>query len=237
MDDTVTCLVRGPASRYPRGFAWLIPAWFVIASAVVVGVGRHAGGRLPLWLGITEIGGLAVGACMALCVLLTSRQIAFRASTHGIWLGVLTERRRPKLRQVHLAWPDVAQLRMVPRHYGVLLEITLSPAARIVRRPGLLRRALQLLGSLLMPIGYGRGRPALTTPVGRPPRYRVKILDVTPPELRKALAAVQPGGVPMRVLIRKGPRLIVPPQPPQQQPQQQPQPRPAVSEQPPAPVG
>lgn len=128
---------------------------------------------------------------------------------------------------MHLAWPDVAQLRMLPRHYGVLLEITLSPAARIVRRPAPPRRALQLLGSLLIPVGYGRGRPALTTPVGNPPRYRVRILDVTPPELRAALAAVQPGSVPMRVFIRKGPRLTVPPPPP----------RTTVSEQPSAPVG
>jgi hypothetical protein len=226
LDDTVTCLVRGPASRYPRGFAWLIPAWFVIVSAFLIGVGAHASGKMPLWLGITEIGGLAVAAFIAFCALATSRQRAFRASTHGIWLGVLSERRRPKLRQVHLSWPDVAQLRMVPRHYGVLLEITLSPAARIVHRPGVARQAVQLLGSLVMPVGYGRGRPALTTSTGHPPRYRVKICDVTPPDLRRALAAVQPGTVPMRVLIRKGgSRLTMP------------VPRSTVSGQPPAPVG
>ena len=144
MDDTVTCLVRGPASRYPRGFVWLIPAWFAILSAAVVLLGQRASvnGRLPLWLGLTEIGGLLIVACIVFAVLLTVRQRAFRADSNGIWLGVRTSRKRPKLRQVHLVWPEIAQLRMVPRRYGVLLDITLSPAARIVHRPSLAKQLL-----------------------------------------------------------------------------------------------
>ena len=91
---------------------------------------------MPLWLGVTELGGLLIAACIRCACLLTVRHRAFRADSHGIWLGVRTNAQRPKLRQVHLTWSDVAQLRMVPRRYGVLLEITLGPAARIVHRPG-----------------------------------------------------------------------------------------------------
>ncbi|HEY2640698.1 MAG TPA: hypothetical protein VGI66_12545, partial [Streptosporangiaceae bacterium] len=125
MEDTVTCLVRGPASRYPRGFIWLVPAWFAIigGAAMLLGTDASSTGQMPLWLGVSEIGALLVAACILVGVLATVRHRAFRADSHGIWLGVRTTRRRPKLRQVHLTWPEIAQVRMVPRHYGVLLEI------------------------------------------------------------------------------------------------------------------
>ena len=206
MDDTVTCLVRGPASRYPRGYIWLIPAWFAIlgGAAVLVGTDASSTGQMPLWLGVTEVGGLLIAACILLCVLVTVRHRAFRADSHGIWLGVRTTRARPKLRQVHLTWSDVAQLRMVPRRYGVLLEITLGPAARISHRPGLGRQVLLWLGALVMPFSFGRGRPALTLARKDPPRYRVKICDRTAPALKLALAAVTPGALSVQVMTRKG---------------------------------
>jgi hypothetical protein len=203
LDYTVTCLVRGPASRYPRGFIWLIPAWFVILTAAALAIGRIASGALPLWLGITEIGGLAIAATTALCVLTTTRSAAFRADQHGICLGVGTSRRRPKLRQVQLAWPEIGQLRIVPSRYGALLEISLSPAARIVHRPGPGRQAMLLLGMLILPFSFGRGRPALTSPRMDPPRYRVKICDVRPADLRFALDSVKPDGLGVRELPSK----------------------------------
>jgi hypothetical protein len=210
--DTVTCLVRGPASRYPRGFLWLIPAWFIILSAVVLGVGAHASGRLPLWLGLPEIGGLALAAITMFCSLATVRQYAFRADSHGIVLGVGTKRKHPKLRQIYLPWAEIAQVRMVRRHYGVLLDISLGPSAPIGHRQGLGKQALVLLGALVMPFGVGRGTPALTMPRSNPPRYRVKICDVSPAELKQALAAVQPAGPPVRVLKKKGAlRFTLPP--------------------------
>jgi hypothetical protein len=204
MNDTVTCLVRGPASRYPRGFLWLIPAWFIILSAVVMAVVTHASGRMPLWLGVSEIGGLALAAITMFCVLTTVRHYAFRADSHGIVLGIATSRKRPRLRQIYVPWPDIAQMRIVRRHYGVLLEISLGPSAPIAHRRGIGEQALTLLGSLVMPFGFGRGTPALTTPRSNPPRYRVKICDVAPAEMKQALAAVQPAGTPVRVLTKKG---------------------------------
>ncbi|HUC23769.1 MAG TPA: hypothetical protein VMA73_13750 [Streptosporangiaceae bacterium] len=204
MNDTVTCLVRGPASRYPRGFLWLIPAWFIIVSAVVLAVVTHASGRMPLWLGLPEIGGLALAAVTMFGVLATVRHYAFRADSHGIVLGVATNRKRPKLRQIYVPWQDIAQVRMVRRHYGLLLDISLVPSAPVAHRQGLGRQALVLLGTLIMPFGFGRGTPALTMPRSNPPRYRVKICDVSPAELQQALATVQPAGPPLRVLVKKG---------------------------------
>ena len=204
MDNTVTCLVRGPASRYPRGFLWLIPAWFIILSLVVLAVVTHASGQMPLWLGLPEIGGLALAAITMFCVLATVRHHAFRADSHGIVLGITTSRKRPKLRQIYLPWPDIAQVRMVRRHYGVLLDISLRPSAPVAHRQGAGKQALMLLGALVMPFGVGRGRPSLTMPRSYPPRYRVKICDVSPAELKQALAAVQPAGTPLRVLTKKG---------------------------------
>jgi hypothetical protein len=179
---------------------WLLAAWFAILSLVVVVVGAAANGRPPLWLGASEIGGLLVASCTAASVLLTARRIAFRADSRGIILGAWTSHKRPKLRQVYLPWSDVAHVLMVPRRYGVLLQIVLSPAAPPVYRPSLGRRLALLLGVLVMPIGFGRGRPALTMPRANPPSYRVKVCEISAGELRLALAQVKPDTVPVRVL-------------------------------------
>ena len=215
MDDTVTCLVRGPASRYPRGFIWLFPAWFAIltGAAVLLGARASTTGQIPLWLGLAEVGGLLIAASTACAVLATVRHRAFRADSHGIWLGIRTSRKRPKLRQVYLSWAEIAQLRMVPRRYGVLLEITLGPAARIVHRAGPGVQMLRFVGAFAMPFIFGRGTPALTTPRTDPPRYRIKICDRTAAELKQALAAVRPDTVPVGVLVRKGALRLAPPPP------------------------
>jgi hypothetical protein len=213
LDDMYTFLVRGPSSRLPLGYVWLIPAWFVILGVAVLFAGRELSGRLPLWLGCTEVGSMLLAGCTLFCVLSTVRRHAFRVSSHGIWLGVRTTRKRPKLRQVQLAWTDIAQLRMWPKSYGVLLEITLGPAARIVHRPGVAKRGLLLLGSLLMPVGFGRGRPALTTAREDPPRYLVKLCEVTPAELRMVLATAKPAATPLLVKTVKVPRRVTIPPP------------------------
>lgn len=202
MDEIYTFLVRGPSSRLPRGYVWLIPIWFAILGGIVALGIRRFGGQLPMWLAGTEIGGILLAGLVLFCVLLTVRRHAFRIGKDGIWLGVRTTRKRPKLRQVHIAWADISQLRMVSRRYGVLLEITLGPSARIVTRPSLARQALILLGVLIMPVGFGRGRPALTAARADPPRYLIKLCDVKPAELRQLLAEVKPAALPARVLTK-----------------------------------
>ncbi len=212
VEELITCLVRGPASRYPRGYLWIIPVWFAILAAAAEYVSYRLAHELPLWFGVTELGALLLAAVTLMGVLGTVRRHAFRANAHGIWLGVLTNRKRPKLRQVHLAWPEVEQMRMVSRRYGLLLEIRLSTAARIVYRPGVAKQALVLLGALIMPFGFGRGRPALTSPVTDPPRYLVKLCDITPAELSAALATMTPTAVPVWQLPKKGAlRFTIPP--------------------------
>jgi hypothetical protein len=199
VDDTVMCLVRGPASTYPRGYLWLLPAWFVLISGAVALVSYLVGGQLPLWLGATEIGGLLLAACVAFGVLLTTRRMAFWADRHGVLLGSRRQRKRPKFRQAYLPWSDVGQVRLVPRRYGVLVELLLSPAAPPVYRPSLRSQAGLLLGVLVMPIGFGRGRPALTTPRLRPPAYRVRICQ-SAAELSRELRQIAPETVQIRTL-------------------------------------
>jgi hypothetical protein len=220
VDDTVACLVRGPASRYPRGYVWLVPIWFLVLSAVVALVSVSLSGSFPWWLGVCEIGGLLLTAFTAACVLLTATRMAFWADRHGILLGSRRQRKRPKLRTVYLAWPDIAQVRMVPRRYGVLVELLLSPAAPPVYRPSLRSQASLLLGALIMPIGVGRGRPALTMPRMRPPAYRVRVCERAE-QLSASLRLVAPENVPVRVLASmaalrltgpRTPRLSRPPQ-------------------------
>lgn len=210
MAEIVTCLVRGPASRYPRGYLALIPVWFAILAGAVVLVSDRLSGRMPRWLGLTETGALLLVAAVLLGVLATLRRHAFRADRGGIWLGVASTRRRPGRRILRLGWSDIAQIRMVSRRYGLLLEITLVPSVRAYR-PGLPRQAGRLLGALIFPFMFGRANPGLTLPTGRRPRYLVKICAMTPADLAAALAAVTPQTVPVRVLTRRRlPRLVVP---------------------------
>jgi hypothetical protein len=204
VEETISCLVRGPASRYPRGFLWLVPLWFAVAAAAVEYASYRLANELPMWFGATELGALLIGTISLICVLATVRRHAFRADADGIWLGVLTERKRPKLRQLHLAWTEIAQLQMVARRYGLLLEIRVNPAARIVYQPGVARQALLLLGVLFLPVGFGRGRPALTSPVSDPPRYLIKLCQITPAQLAAALETVTPQALPVCQLPKKG---------------------------------
>jgi hypothetical protein len=203
LDDIYTFLVRGPSSRLPRGYVWLIPVWFAIVGVLVLYAGHRISGQVPLWLLGTELGGLLLACLTMICVLGTVRRHAFRVSANGIWLGCRTKRRRPRLRQVHLAWTDVAMMRMAATGYGVLLEIGLTPAARIMQRPTVGRQLLLLLGVLVMPVGFGRGRPGLTAPRKDPPRYLVKVCDVTPAQLRHVLATVKPPELAVRTLTKR----------------------------------
>jgi hypothetical protein len=200
VDDVVICLVKGPASRYPRGYLWVFPVWFIIFSGAVDLVGIRLDGHLPLWLGASEIGGLVIATATAVCVLLTARRVAFRADSTGILLGTRTIRKRVRRRRVFLPWSDIAQVTLVPRRYTVLADIVVGPAAIWVPRPSGSQQAAVFLGALLMPFGVGRGRPALTMIRENPAGYRVRICEMTAGQLRLALHQLAPESVPIRVV-------------------------------------
>lgn len=205
MDDIYVFLVRGPSSKLPRGYIWLIPLWFTALGLLILLAGREISGRMPVWLAATELGCMLLAGLTLVCVLSTVRRHALRVSSNGIWLGCSTTRKRPRLRQVHIAWSEIAQIRMAATFYGTLLEVGLSPAARIGRRPAPWRQFLLLLGVLVMPFGLGRGRPGLTSPRADPPRYLVRICDVPPADVRQVFVTVKPPPVPVRVLTKPGP--------------------------------
>lgn len=202
MDEIYTFLVRGPASRLPRGYVWLIPVWFAVLGGLLALGMRYLTSPVPLWLLGSEIASMVIAALVLIGALLTVRSHAFRVNNAGVWLGISTSRKRPRLRQVHIPWADISQVRMASRRYGVLLEISLSPAARIVTRPGLGKQALLMLAMLVMPFGLGRGRPALTAARSDPPRYLIKLCEVGPAQLRQVLAGVKPPDVPVRIATK-----------------------------------
>src|SRR5450755_3789186 len=198
VDDSFAALVRGPSSTFPRGYPYLIPVWIAVGVGALLYGWNRLVGAIPVWYG-----GLALSALV----------LAFRADANGIRLGVRTARKRPRQRQALLWWSDVQRLSIAPRHYGSVLEITLGPAARIVRRRSLLRQALLMCGMLILPLWLGRGTPRLTEPRGSAPQYRVRLNDVQPDELGVALAALALPAVDIVVMSRRrGPLMARRPQ-------------------------
>jgi hypothetical protein len=214
LDESFAALVRGPSTTYPRGFPLLFPVWVagVLAAAWVAWL--RVIGPMPWWYGGTLVSGLLIAGITVSSVLATIRQPAFRADRNGIRLGLRTERKRPRNRQAHLWWSDVRQLRIEPRRYGLMVEISLGPAARIVRRRGPIRQLLLWSTMLIMPFGLGRGTPRLTEPRRKDPQYRVRLYDVTPEGLGLALAGLALPAVEIIVISRRyGPIMARRPQP------------------------
>jgi hypothetical protein len=214
LDDSFAALVRGPSTTYPRGFPLLFPVWLGVVFAAVWIAWLRVIGPMQWWYAGTLIGGLLIAATTVSTVLATIRQPAFRADRNGIRLGLRTERKRPRNRQAHLWWSDVRQLRIEPRRYGLMVEISLGPAARILRRRGPVRQVLLWCGMLVLPFGLGRGTPRLTEPRRKDPQYRVRLYDVTPEELGLALAGLALPAVEIIVISRRyGPIMARRPQP------------------------
>jgi hypothetical protein len=199
--DRYAALVKGPSVLFPRGFLWLIPAWYAgIALAL------DLKGKTPAWYGDTALGGLLLAALTLLCVLATMRNNAFVADQTGIWLGLrsgATRRLGHKRRELrHLPWAQIQQVQIRPRSYGARLDVMLSDAAPIVRRTGA-RGKIATAGLLLiLPISYVGRTPGLLSPRSSPPGYRIPLYDVTPAELRLALAQLAPATVRVAVMTR-----------------------------------
>jgi hypothetical protein len=203
MDESFSALVRGPSSRLPRGYLYLVPVWCAVAAGAFGYGWSRLVGTLPLWYGALLAAGVAVAGILLTCVLMSVRHLAFRADANGIRLGIRSSRKRPRQRQAHLWWADVQQITIAPRHYGSRLEISLGPAARIVRRRPPWRQGLLMIGMLLLPLGLGRGTPKLTEPRNYAPQYRVRLYEVKPEELGLALAALALPSVQIVVTSRR----------------------------------
>ena len=202
MDDSLAVRVRGSSSTLPRGYLWLVPVWFAVAAALLWREWSRLGPAMPRWYGGMLLGALVITVVTFVSVLRTVRHLAFRADANGIRLGIRTDRKRPRQRQIHLWWSDVQTVNIMPRRYGALVEITLAPAARIARRRSLWRQAVLMCGMLVMPVFLGRGTPRLTEPRSRAPQYRVRLCDVTPAEMGVALASFALPEVEIVVLSR-----------------------------------
>lgn len=204
MNESISAQVRGPSATLPRGYLWLVPVWCAVAAAaLVIAIRKISGQNPPMWFEGTALCGILIAFLILLGVLGTARHHAFRADQSGVWLGVRTKRRRPRMRRVQLWWPEIQELTIRRRRYGAKLVITLGPAARIVRRRGLARHALLMCGMLLMPFGLGRGAPGLTSPRADPLRYVVPLYDLSAEELRSALAALVPAGTAIVMVPRR----------------------------------
>jgi hypothetical protein len=208
VDETFTALVRGPGSKLPRGYLFLIPAWI----AAIVGLLWYGWttmvGPLAWWYIDLAVGGLAFSSLVLFWVMVTVRRLAFRVDLNGIRLGVRSKRKRPRRRQVYLWWAHIEELSIMPRHYGLMLEITLSPTAQLTPHRGWFRQILLMLAMLVLPAGLGRGAPRLTEPRTTAPHYRIRICDVTPEELGMVLAPLAPADVDIMLLSRRRRELL-----------------------------
>src|SRR5215470_14003533 len=136
-------------------------------------------------------------------VLWTMRTNAFVADESGIRLGLRGAARRRLGRRRRdnalLPWPDVQQLKIASRPYGARLDILLHRDSVVDRRNPVWLTVATVL-TVLIPVVYVFRSPGLLRPRSyNPPRYRIKLLDVRPGELRLALAPLAPPTVAIAV--------------------------------------
>jgi hypothetical protein len=203
MDESFSALVRGPSSRLPRGYLFLVPIWCAVAAGAFWYGWSRLVGTLPLWYGAFLGAGVVVAALLLTCVLMSVRHLAFRADANGVRLGLRTSRKRPRQRQAYLWWSDVREVRIVRRHYGSRIDISLGPSAQIIRRRPPWRQGLLMVGMLLLPVCLGRGTPSLTEPRHGSPQFRVRLYEVKPEELGLALAELASPSVQIMVMSRR----------------------------------
>jgi hypothetical protein len=191
-------LVKGSSAIFPRGFLWLIPAWYT-AIAIVIKVKV----RPPSWYAPYALGATLLATLTLITVLWTMRNNAFVADDSGIRLGLRGGARRRfgrrRRQTTQLPWPEVQQLKIASRPYGARLDIVLHRDS-IADRHYLIWQALANILTLLLPVAYLFRSPGLLRPRSYdPPRYRVQLYDVTPEELRMALAPMAPPTVAIAV--------------------------------------
>jgi hypothetical protein len=188
VENRYSGIVTGPAPMFPRGYLLLIPVWYVVLAALLVIKGRW----LPFWYMAIALSSLLIATLILAGVLATMRQKAFFADENGIWLGIVTRRKRSRRQRILLPWSHIAQLRITDRHYGARLEIVLSPAASIIGRRHHIVSGIFFAGvTVIIPPRWIGRRPALLSPRAKSPQYRVPLCD-TAVQLGAALSAIAP---------------------------------------------
>ncbi len=199
MEHRYAALVRGSSAIFPRGYLWLIPVWYVGIAALL-----EIKDKPPSWYAACALAATLLAVLTLVAVLTTVRSNAFVADDSGVWLGMRGGARRRFSRRrrenAYLPWADVWQVRIATRFYGARLDIVL-PAGSIGNRHHVRRLVADVI-TLVLPVSYLFRSPGLLRPRRDPPRYRIPLYDVTPEELRLALAPL----VPPTVVIGVRPR-------------------------------
>jgi len=174
--------VRGTYGTLPRGYPWVMLAWYAVMAALVPIFMVHS------WVGI--VAGLVVFGSGGLIVrwLRIARPAVFSADADGIRLG----------RDRHcilLPWRDIQEIRISPTAVGaggVTADLIMSSGAHVAtsRVPPAAEVLLALIpGSFLFLT------PPLVTPLAGHARYRAPLWGTTPSEVADALRHLAPTSV------------------------------------------
>jgi hypothetical protein len=194
-------LVKGSSAIFPRGFLWLIPTWYAVIVLVIKVKLKPA--SWSTWYAPYALGATLLATLTLIAVLWTLRTNAFVADESGIWLGLRGAARRRlgrrRRQNTQLPWPNVQQLKIASRPYGARLDILVHGDSIVDRHNPVWLVAATVL-TVLIPVAYVFRTPGLLRPSSyHPLRYRIKLLDVRPEELRLALAPLAPPAVAIAV--------------------------------------
>lgn len=181
-------LVRGPSAIFPRGGTWTFGLGYVVACLGLILLVKD-----PLSVNLAYVVGLGSAAATVIMLFRNAKVPAFAADEGGIWLG-----RKNTARAVRLQWEQIRQLEVTSDPHGSTLQILLGSG---VRPTGIGRQLGSLALLYVWWLGISRATPELLTVLPDPPRYRVPLAQVTPQELRTALAALVPATVPIEVRL------------------------------------
>jgi hypothetical protein len=200
VENRYAALVKGSSAIFPRRFLCLIPVWYAAIALLV-----KVKGNPPAWYAPYALGATLLAALTLLTVLSTMRNNAFVADDSGIRLGLRGAARRRfgrrRRESTSLPWPEVQQLKIASRPYGARLDIVLHKDS-ISDRYHIVWEIVATGVTLVIPLAYLFRSPGLLRPRSYdPPRYRIKLYDVTPEQLRLALAPLAPPTVTIAVRL------------------------------------
>ena len=203
MPEGLSASVAGPSTIFPRGYLWVTAVYYAAALA-----GLAVGRWLPLWYKLTAAAGLLLALLVFVAAVSIISTKSFLVSRAGIRLGLPTStrrrgrrRRRPK----YVPWNYIEKVRIAGRRRGAIVEIILTgdaPLALRGFRHGPAWKALRAV-LLLIPFWYLLRPTGVTTPLGGPPRYRVRLRGVTVDDLKREIRVIAPANVTVAMVVRR----------------------------------